>query len=787
MTCQNYREISLLNVAYKLLSKLITYKLEEPYVDEMVGDYQSGFLKVATNAVETWVPTNVDKDILSRWDRKMYGAIQDEGFCGVRTRKELYELYNQPDIVTEFSRARLRWLGHLNRMHEKRSPRLVWEGKPAGKRAVRRLKKDSAEEDLKLLGCAVNGNFGNAVDAEFVTCCHIRHSLRPSPSLSDNISEKLDQNTHPLKSSNLLLHLPLSDGEYILQVSWLGEEYVLNLQRQAYMEFSAKYLSKTFCDIESMERKDSDYEINSTNNSSGFFSHDFSSEIYEEFCNSENFHECVSYLSEELKNMGFLPLLDENTSCINLVQIINSLHHLLQLNKRNVCVRSEFDEKIIMANSDINHLQSIKKQLKNKIESFEKTIASMQEKDQQLSEKSKATAAKLKLEKEENRKLQAVIQQRDTQFNHELRKKEREFEKLKDKLNRQLIGKSSLRARGIELSEPLIRANGQREKWKTPENNAKDAEAFHKNVITQFQARIQMLVDENIALRDALFNVQNMINENLEYQSKSESDISLDNSASELESIPSVRKEIFNLPCDLIYPKIKKFMKIKLQKLRSLAVSNDKSDSELITNKYLDENEDEFETKNELPHDHENLNEEYIKPMIVLDLIHQDNFSQLHVNLDEEMQLQNRKRTFEAQMEKLEKEREIYANAAIKLSRERIAFNEEKAEFHRQTFLEMGVPELLPKDVIRCRNSKISSFGDSNDFPTTPELLRALKMSPRKFNRYSLYSKDSPFTIDQCLSYSCHDLRPIYENINDANSDGLHRSLSHDFIPYQIL
>ncbi|KAG1711236.1 Craniofacial development protein 2 [Nymphon striatum] len=107
---------------------------------------------VATNAVETWVPTNVDKDILSRWDRKMYGAIQDEGFCGVRTRKELYELYNQPDIVTEFSRARLRWLGHLNRMHEKRSPRLVWEGKPAGKRAVRRLKKDSAEEDLKLLG-----------------------------------------------------------------------------------------------------------------------------------------------------------------------------------------------------------------------------------------------------------------------------------------------------------------------------------------------------------------------------------------------------------------------------------------------------------------------------------------------------------------------------------------------------------------------------------------------------------------------------------------------------------
>ncbi|KAG1677408.1 Syntaxin-binding protein 5 [Nymphon striatum] len=40
--------------------------------------------------------------------------------------------------------------------------------------------------------CAVNGNLGNRVDAECVTCCHVRHSLRSSPSLSGNISEKLE-------------------------------------------------------------------------------------------------------------------------------------------------------------------------------------------------------------------------------------------------------------------------------------------------------------------------------------------------------------------------------------------------------------------------------------------------------------------------------------------------------------------------------------------------------------------------------------------------------------------
>ncbi|KAG1703698.1 Serine/threonine-protein kinase/endoribonuclease IRE1 [Nymphon striatum] len=40
--------------------------------------------------------------------------------------------------------------------------------------------------------CAVNENLGNGVDSEFVTCSHALHSLRSSPSLSDNIFGKLE-------------------------------------------------------------------------------------------------------------------------------------------------------------------------------------------------------------------------------------------------------------------------------------------------------------------------------------------------------------------------------------------------------------------------------------------------------------------------------------------------------------------------------------------------------------------------------------------------------------------
>ncbi|XP_039293384.1 uncharacterized protein LOC120353532 [Nilaparvata lugens] len=64
--------------------------------------------------------------LLNRWKRKILRRIYGPVLEADRWRKndELYNLYGQPSIVTEIRRARIRWLGHVERMPETRTARL---------------------------------------------------------------------------------------------------------------------------------------------------------------------------------------------------------------------------------------------------------------------------------------------------------------------------------------------------------------------------------------------------------------------------------------------------------------------------------------------------------------------------------------------------------------------------------------------------------------------------------------------------------------------------------------
>ena len=67
---------------------------------------------------ENWIITKKTEKQLVTFEnkilRKIYGPTSENGSWRIKRNKEIRDLYiNQPDIVAEIKRTRLRWAGHI--------------------------------------------------------------------------------------------------------------------------------------------------------------------------------------------------------------------------------------------------------------------------------------------------------------------------------------------------------------------------------------------------------------------------------------------------------------------------------------------------------------------------------------------------------------------------------------------------------------------------------------------------------------------------------------------------
>mgnify|MGYP003623231221 CR=1 FL=1 len=104
--------------------------------------YKTLIKPVLTYGSETWVLTEHDKSRLAVFERKIlrkvYGPVKENGEWRLRYNREIYELYNSPDIVTDIKIGRLRWAGHIQRMKTSEMVRKIMETKPEGRRKAGR-------------------------------------------------------------------------------------------------------------------------------------------------------------------------------------------------------------------------------------------------------------------------------------------------------------------------------------------------------------------------------------------------------------------------------------------------------------------------------------------------------------------------------------------------------------------------------------------------------------------------------------------------------------------------
>uniref|UniRef100_A0A673A542 Synovial sarcoma, X breakpoint 2 interacting protein b n=1 Tax=Sphaeramia orbicularis TaxID=375764 RepID=A0A673A542_9TELE len=198
------------------------------------------------------------------------------------------------------------------------------------------------------------------------------------------------------------------------------------------------------------------------------------------FCTESNVQECVS-------SLGLSPLWTEpsRSSELNVVAVLNCMNDLIQLHHRGLRTLENMEMEQLKSSSNVDYLQLTCTRLK-----VQSRNTGLLERERQLHLKVKSLQNCLKNEKEEN-----IIASRASQYNHEMKRKEREFNKLKERLNQLLVTKRKRTSIG--------RADGKRSLWKTEKTEAK-YEKCTKTLLSDYDSRQRELLLENAELRKVL-------------------------------------------------------------------------------------------------------------------------------------------------------------------------------------------------------------------------------------------------------------------------------------------
>ncbi|XP_015749443.1 PREDICTED: afadin- and alpha-actinin-binding protein B-like [Acropora digitifera] len=398
------------------------------------------------------------------------------------------------------------------------------------------------------------------------------------------------------------------------------------------------------------------------------------------FCRRDNIDQCLAYLNQEFGVLGFSSLFTPSRNgsgppdTFDIVKLINSTYELLQQQQRSAKQRTDLEE---------NFTTNQQEQL----EAAQREIAMGNERERQLQSKLLKTKEDLKLEREELKKTKANVVHLQKQYDHEGRKKEREFNKLKDRIHQLLTDKSQEKKVGLDILNLVKRPSGQRATWKT--GTAKNEEEMYRVLITGYEERQKELMVENNDLRESLQSMQteliNLLNHHDEDQSEhtdNETEVPFflqERELSESGSIEELSTGHFHMPYDLVREGIEKNLREKWRLLKcrleeASKVSNNEATRSLQKKKITRKNEHKKGRVSSL--------QGKIKSPTKDSLFLTD--PEL---LEEKEKFSSDREFFNEQRAAMENQRKQLTDAAIKLGHERKKFEEERASFYKAQLL----------------------------------------------------------------------------------------------------
>ncbi|XP_051898200.1 afadin- and alpha-actinin-binding protein-like isoform X2 [Pristis pectinata] len=321
---------------------------------------------------------------------------------------------------------------------------------------------------------------------------------------------------------------------------------------------------------------------------------------------------------------------------------------------------------------------------KEQVEVLERELAGLQAKEQQAQKSIHNLNNLLKNNKDEVVKLQSIIKSRAAQHTHDLKRKEQELGKLKEKMHQHLTDKRDKRM-AIDILNHIGRPDGRRSLWRTGKTESRREEEMYKVLANNYETQLKELVLDNAELKRALNHMKKEMSELLSPQEKSgslqslvEEDVSLN------ESQDMDRK--------LLMDGIQKhwnLLKDHLEKLGMAAAHKSPiaGEGEHVVS-VTDHDKEMAKLKLELEQSKQIIREQQ---QVLQDqlAIKKEDLTQ-GPDLLEEMEWFNKERQlFEEQRENFKMERETFTEAAIRLGRERKLFEEERAQLRKEQFFNL--------------------------------------------------------------------------------------------------
>ncbi|KAM9790592.1 synovial sarcoma, X breakpoint 2 interacting protein a isoform 3-T5 [Syngnathus typhle] len=398
----------------------------------------------------------------------------------------------------------------------------------------------------------------------------------------------------------------------------------------------------------------------------------------------------------------------------------------------------------------------------------------LHETERQLQLKIKTLQSCLKTEKDEVQKLHSIVASRASQYNHDAKRKERESAKLKERLSQLLVDRRD-RKLAIDVLNCIGRADGKRSHWKTAKVTASHEGQMYKSMLRDYEATQRSLMLENAELKKVLQQMKKEMVHMLSPRQVPCRGAGTDDSKEALDSDGEEKtgdssKEILDRSCDPAREELTNSIRQQWRKVRSHMEKLDHQvKNQVESNKEViprETHEDEMERmRREVQQCKEFIHTQQQLLQQQLNGSFDDETAGLLSDcytLEEKERLKEEWRLFEEQKRNFERERNYFTEAAIRLGREKKAFEEDRASWLKSQFLNM-----TPFDN-RSRCSSIDGYSALSIRSEPETRASSTKSQLSKSLNYTSFSTAKPAPAQSTMVPSTAELNRAFYLIPDS-------------------